>query len=63
MSSRRRSSCRPAVKVVSLTAVTRLVLERFGGPGPVFDGAALRLGGPGTGGPTAVGTSLPRPLP
>ncbi|QWB26485.1 MULTISPECIES: sodium:solute symporter [Streptomyces] len=30
----------------SLTAVTWLVLERFGGPGPVFDGAAARLGDP-----------------
>ncbi|POX42626.1 sodium:solute symporter, partial [Streptomyces sp. Ru72] len=30
---------------VSLTAVTWLVLVRLGGPGPVFDGAARRLGG------------------
>ncbi|GAA2594485.1 sodium:solute symporter family protein [Streptomyces roseoviolaceus] len=40
------SALKAVAVFVSLTAVTWLVLERFGGPGPVFDGAAARLGDP-----------------
>lgn len=40
------SALKAVAVFVSLTAVTWLVLERLGGPGAVFDGAAERLGGP-----------------
>ncbi|MGI5453704.1 sodium:solute symporter family protein [Streptomyces sp. CA-249302] len=40
------SALKAVAVFVSLTAVTWLVLERFGGPRPVFDGAAERLGSP-----------------
>ncbi|MEV4862734.1 sodium:solute symporter family protein [Streptomyces ossamyceticus] len=40
------SALKAVAVFVSLTAVCWLVLRRFGGPGPVFDGAAERLGGP-----------------
>jgi SSS family solute:Na+ symporter len=39
------SALKAAAVFVSLTAVCWLVLERLGGPGAVFDGAARRLGG------------------
>jgi SSS family solute:Na+ symporter len=39
------SALKAVAVFVSLTAVTWLVLERLGGPGAVFDGAARRLGG------------------
>ncbi|MEU1082747.1 sodium:solute symporter [Streptomyces sp. NPDC005908] len=39
------SALKAAAVFVSLTAVCWLVLERFGGPGAVFDGAARALGG------------------
>ncbi|MCX5047219.1 MULTISPECIES: sodium:solute symporter family protein [unclassified Streptomyces] len=40
------SALKAVAVFVSLTAVTWLVLERLGGPRPVFDGAAQRLGSP-----------------
>ncbi|MFI5557260.1 sodium:solute symporter [Streptomyces sp. NPDC051738] len=40
------SALKAVAVFVSLTAVTWLVLDRLGGPGAVFDGAAERLGGP-----------------
>ncbi|MFE5895421.1 sodium:solute symporter [Streptomyces sp. NPDC056462] len=40
------SALKAVAVFVSLTAVTWLVLDRLGGPGAVFDGAADRLGGP-----------------
>jgi SSS family solute:Na+ symporter len=40
------SALKAVAVVASLTAVTGLGLERFHGPGGVFDGAARRLGGP-----------------
>ncbi|MCX4703191.1 sodium:solute symporter [Streptomyces sp. NBC_01373] len=39
------SALKAVAVFVSLTAVCWLVLDRLGGPGPVFDGAARRLGG------------------
>ncbi|CAL9588231.1 sodium:solute symporter family protein [Streptomyces sp. enrichment culture] len=39
------SALKAVAVFASLTAVCWLVLERFGGPGPVFDGAARALGG------------------
>ncbi|MFJ9543285.1 sodium:solute symporter [Streptomyces sp. NPDC101225] len=40
------SALKAVAVFVSLTAVTWLVLERIGGPGRVFDGAAQKLGTP-----------------
>ncbi|MGW7403946.1 sodium:solute symporter family protein [Streptomyces sp. NPDC054833] len=40
------SALKAVAVFVSLTAVCWLVLERLGGPGAVFDGAAQRLGSP-----------------
>ncbi|MEY7977151.1 sodium:solute symporter, partial [Streptomyces pilosus] len=42
------SALKAVAVFASLTAVCWLVLERFGGPGPVFDGAARALGGTDT---------------
>ncbi|QFQ96337.1 sodium:solute symporter [Streptomyces phaeolivaceus] len=41
------SALKAVAVFVSLTAVCWLVLDRFGGPGAVFDGAAARLSGTG----------------
>ncbi|MET9832564.1 sodium:solute symporter [Streptomyces sp. NPDC006385] len=40
------SALKAVAVFLSLTVVTWLVLDRLGGPGAVFDGAAERLGGP-----------------